>query len=85
MDNRGIKMKELSSVEVEMVSGAGAIADTGASIGSAIGSIGEQFGLKGSANFGKEIGALWGSIAEKGLQTFTGFLGAGTGANNAGK
>lgn len=57
-------MRELHNQEIEVVSGAGAIADTGAAIGKGIGSVLEGFGLKGASSTLAEVGNGIGRIVE---------------------
>lgn len=57
-------MRELHNQEIEAVSGAGAIADTGAAIGKGIGEVLEGFGLKGASGVLAEVGNGIGQIVE---------------------
>lgn len=57
-------MRELQNQEIEAVSGAGAIADSGATIGKGIGEILEGFGLKGASSVMSTVGNGIGQIVE---------------------
>ncbi len=67
-------MRELNSVEVNAVSGAGFITDIGASLGQSIGAIVESTGKVGATNTGLQMGASIGAIVETSIAAFANFF-----------
>lgn len=57
-------MRELNHKEIEVVSGAGAIADKGAALGSELGAVLENYGLKGASSVLSDVGNGIGQIVE---------------------
>lgn len=68
-------MRELNSVEVQSVSGAGIITDIGATMGQGIGSIVEIAGKPGAAQAGMQLGASIGAIVESAITAISSLFG----------
>lgn len=67
-------MRELNSVEVKSVSGAGIITDIGATMGQSIGAIVEINGKVGATDAGMKLGASIGAIVETSIAAFANFF-----------
>lgn len=67
-------MRELNSVEVNAVSGAGFITDIGAALGQSIGAIVESNGKAGATQNGLQLGASIGAIVETAISAFSSFF-----------
>ncbi|HCB3601857.1 MULTISPECIES: hypothetical protein [Serratia] len=74
-------MKELTHIEVEQVSGAGAIADAGQALGQGIGAIVQATGVKGAAEAGAALGKGIGSVVEVGINALGTLFGGLFGSN----
>ncbi|MBK4715537.1 MULTISPECIES: hypothetical protein [Tenebrionibacter/Tenebrionicola group] len=69
-------MRELNSVEVNAVSGAGYITDIGAALGESIGKIVEvATGKTGSSSIGQQMGQSIGAIVENAISTISSIFG----------
>lgn len=77
-------MKELNHVEMEQVSGAGAIADAAQALGQGIGAIVQATGVQGATEAGASLGKGIGSVVEVGISAlsnlFDGLFGQGKSA-----
>lgn len=74
-------MKELSHIEVEQVSGAGAIADAAQALGQGIGAIVQAAGVNGAADAGAALGKGIGSVVEVGINALNSLFGGLFGQN----
>lgn len=68
-------MRELNTTELQEVSGAGKIADAAASLGSSIGALMENFGVKGAKEAATSIGNNIGAIVETSIDFFNTIFG----------
>ncbi len=68
-------MRDLNSNELAEVSGAGAIKDAGAALGTGIGAIIEAAGVKGAAEAGTALGTGIGAVIETGVNLLSSIFG----------
>ncbi|TQI78097.1 hypothetical protein FHU10_1911 [Serratia fonticola] len=68
-------MKVLNTEEMQAVSGAGQIADAAKALGEGIGSIIENFGVKGAKDAAANLGNGIGLVVEAGIDVFNSIFG----------
>lgn len=76
-------MRELNKVELQDVSGAGQIADAAKALGSGIGALIENFGIKGAKDAAANLGNGIGEVIEAGLSVLNGIFGGIFGRRSA--